>query len=372
MKILYINTLNLNVSYFRIENMAQTLVRMGKETGDIVHVEYFVTPDSNVTFESIMYAGGENGQLIHDSLVSAFKFFDVIICQRLANKQTVDFFLELKKEHETKLYLELDDSLDRSSQSALNINAQSIININKYLALKCDGIICSTEYLANSVKKHNANTIVVPNFINQRVWQFKKSREVTDKFRIGFVAASGRDQDLHLIWPELMEYLDENKDAELVIRYGGYKPDFIDESHPQIDYKNMSCHISKYAQKFEDLNLSCSIAPLRDLEFNKCKSELKVLEAFTHNIPVVASDVVTYNNERTRPLIGQGLFLANKGEWIHRLDAARIEKVNKRLMKRIYSPTKILRKLRYWLLDELKKEIKDDTPIFQEKYEFLI
>lgn len=372
MKVLYLNTLNLTVAYFRMENPASALVRQGKKDKEtITYVEYFVSPDYHQSWEQILYSNTDEAKLIYQSLESAFKYFDVIVTQRYSFKQTVDHLLKLKKEYNTKLFLELDDSLEYHSQSALSTNSKEIVDVNRYLATKADGIICATSYLAESLKKFNNNVHICRNFITNTNWKFNYQIKPTDEYRIGYAGASGHDQDLETIWPELMEFLDKNKDAKLVIRYGGYKPDFIDDTHPQIDYKNISCHISKYPQKYENMKCHCMIAPLRDLEFNRCKSELKVLEAFTHGIPIVASDMECYNNDHIKKLENKGMILAKKGEWVNKLQSVKDsrQKVETKYMKKLYSPAKFAKEL---LLFFDNTKIVVDEPIIKDKYEFLV
>ena len=45
-----------------------------------------------------------------------------------------------------------------------------------------------------------------------------------------------------------------------------------------------------------DLNINAFIAPLQDNEFNRCKSNIKHLEAATLGIPSICQDMVTYES----------------------------------------------------------------------------
>jgi len=46
---------------------------------------------------------------------------------------------------------------------------------------------------------------------------------------------------------------------------------------------------------YAELGIDIAIAPLKDIHFNRCKSNIKYLEASMLSIPTVASDVSTYN-----------------------------------------------------------------------------
>lgn len=57
--------------------------------------------------------------------------------------------------------------------------------------------------------------------------------------------------------------------------------------------RNWTKPVGDYATLYN--NIDISIAPLLDNEFNRCKSEVKLIEAFSRKIAVVASDVSCYN-----------------------------------------------------------------------------
>jgi len=51
-----------------------------------------------------------------------------------------------------------------------------------------------------------------------------------------------------------------------------------------------------YNQKIADLQINVSIAPLMDNTFNRCKSDLKLIEPAAIGIPAICQDIVTYKN----------------------------------------------------------------------------
>lgn len=53
--------------------------------------------------------------------------------------------------------------------------------------------------------------------------------------------------------------------------------------------------IMNYASKFYNLNLQAVIAPIQDIEFNRCKSFIKYMECAALGVPLFASNGLPYN-----------------------------------------------------------------------------
>lgn len=53
--------------------------------------------------------------------------------------------------------------------------------------------------------------------------------------------------------------------------------------------------IMNYPSKFENLNLQAVVAPIQDIEFNRCKSFIKYMECASLGVPLFASDALPYN-----------------------------------------------------------------------------
>jgi glycosyltransferase involved in cell wall biosynthesis len=111
---------------------------------------------------------------------------------------------------------------------------------------------------------------------------------------VGYVAGAGHDEDLLILYRAVKPMLGE---IELVVRYGGFRPSWL-EPHPSLDFKQVSWHISQYPQELYNLNIDLFTAPLRDREFNRCKSNLKWLEAASMGVTLLASDVEPFKKTR--------------------------------------------------------------------------
>lgn len=84
----------------------------------------------------------------------------------------------------------------------------------------------------------------------------------------------------------------------------GYAPpklkDLIDgkkiEYHPGVPILN-------YPSMMENLALQAVVAPIKDMEFNRCKSHIKFLECCASGIPLYASNSLPYTNVMKREFL---------------------------------------------------------------------
>ncbi|MBU0762801.1 MAG: glycosyltransferase, partial [Candidatus Altiarchaeota archaeon] len=86
--------------------------------------------------------------------------------------------------------------------------------------------------------------------------------------------------------------------------------------------------IDEYPQRVKDLNIDIALAPLRDSDFNRAKSNLRWLEYSALKIPTVASNVEPFRcieDQKT------GLLVTEPGEWENAISEL-IEDQSKRKM----------------------------------------
>jgi glycosyltransferase involved in cell wall biosynthesis len=293
MKILYVPSLNVGVCYWRIENYAEEMLKLYPTTQ--VFVKYFFDPRENIAWDKVCTNHGETSDQIQFELSEAFRYFDAIIFQKLQSKGALELINEYRQKYpETKVLAEIDDSIGEITPS--NSMVMDFGDAHRWAAEHCaqmDGVICATEYLANSVKKFNKKTFVAPNCIQSESWK-PELKEAIPK-TVGYVAAGGHDEDLLIAYRAMLPLLEEDPELKFIIKYGAIRPKFL-KKHKQISFEAIGWKFPDYPQKLADLQLSLALAPLRDTEFNRCKSNLKWVEWSSLGVPLVASDVEPYKN----------------------------------------------------------------------------
>lgn len=162
-----------------------------------------------------------------------------------------------------------------------------------------DMVTVSTPYLAEEFKKINNNVVVLPNYIETLDWD-EPLRNETNKVRIGIVGSTAIEYDyLHV--RGVLRHLSERDDVELVMFGLGDKKHRIEnptvtkvfkEEYNFWDSLNIEqipwCKVYEYPRRLNEARLDIMIIPRKNNYFNRCKSNIKFLEAAMCEIPVIA------------------------------------------------------------------------------------
>lgn len=194
-----------------------------------------------------------------------------------------------------------------------------------------DYVSTTTDIYAKELKKHNKNVLVFPNAIDPNEKQYCQEKNKSDKLRVGLICGSSHLHDIELL-NGIAETAKQNSNVQLVlcgfdtngtrtiyhndtgqverrpilpqesvwfdyerIITDNYKyisrehRDFllrfvkgVDDPFINEPYRRMwTRNINQYATHYE--NVDVLLAPLKENDFNKMKSQLKEIEAgFTH------------------------------------------------------------------------------------------
>jgi O-antigen biosynthesis protein len=159
----------------------------------------------------------------------------------------------------------------------------------KYALARCDRMVVSTDYLAEAYQHLIPDIRVVPNRLEQGIWLALKSKKNTcKKPRIGWAGGTSHQDDL-LLLKEIIEQTRHEADWIFM----GMCPEeirpLLSEYHPLTSFHS-------YPKYLASLNLDIAVAPLADTDFNRGKSNLRLLEYGMLGIPVVCTDLTPYQN----------------------------------------------------------------------------
>jgi hypothetical protein len=107
---------------------------------------------------------------------------------------------------------------------------------------------------------------------------------------------------------DVLEHIANDYDVEIVTF--GVKPNLKIKNHIHHDW----VPFTEYPETVQKLGYDIAIVPLIDSEYNRCKSNLAVLEYSAMKIPVVASPTV---NQRDLPI----LYANSNYEWYSALES---------------------------------------------------
>lgn len=240
------------------------------------------------------------------------------------------------------------------------------IKVPKALA-SVDFVTTTTDYFANIIKNYNKNVMVFPNAVdpNDKNFVSKKEENLTDRLRVTYLGGSSHLADVKLLSKSFEKINKAHSDkiqwvlcgfdtrgtvSELNEKTGVVKDRPIlpaetcwakYEELMTSDYMNMSEEYKHFLLKYKNedfkgvaeesyrrvwtkpfstyatnYNLAdVSLAPLEkgDGLFNSAKSQLKVIEAGFHKMPIIASDIEPYKIDIVHGVNG---FLVNNNSGI--------------------------------------------------------
>lgn len=234
-----------------------------------------------------------------------------------------------KKQYGTKFILDIDDYWDyhknHPAREACVFNMfpeKMMMNFKLF-----DYVTTSTEYFKDIISEYfpKDNIYVFENAISSNDEQFSTKKNKSNKLRLGITGGSSHTEDIKQLL-EFPKYLTEKQLDEIELVFCGYDNKnaenvVIDETGKVVErtpladkdnwwvqtenkFKQEVKHYKRIESKdimkgefgkiYEDIDVL--LVPLTNNKFNRCKSELKFIEAGFTNTAVISSKVIPYSN----------------------------------------------------------------------------
>lgn len=209
---------------------------------------------------------------------------------------------------------------------------------------EADLITTTTIHLKEAIKElsgREEGIVVIPNALDLEQWKPLDVREkYKDTFRFGWPVSASHGEDWLFIKPALQEFLKRHPDAKFVV-LGDTHVDVKSIAPGQVEwYPFSNLYEYHYSLRMPMLGLDCAIAPLADLEFNRCRSPLKYAEYTAFGWPVIAQNMEPYSSHIVH---GEtGLLAKTTEDWIACLES-------------LYNNEELRRKLRFNALFTIKE-----------------
>jgi len=172
---------------------------------------------------------------------------------------------------------------------------------------KSDSMVVTTNPLQDHYEKYVGKIKIIPNCLARKWFELKPAKTKKNRLRVGWIGAGQHKGDLEIV-NEVIKSLAERVDWIFM----GMQ---TEEAKPYIKEFHSFVSISDYPEKMASLDLDIAIAPLEDNLFNRCKSNLRLLEYGAMSWPVVCSDVYPYQTNNP-PVFRCS---PNTGDWIKAL-----------------------------------------------------
>ena len=242
---------------------------------------------------------------------------DVIVMHRPFENIRKQMF-ELLKESGKKIVFENDDTYKVQDQMKLGKTLDMVSDNIDWFIKNSDLVTTTTEFLAEEYRKLNPNVVVLPNMIDPADWPTPK-RNRGDKVRIGLVGSTLMNKDFEPIIPALKE-LNTRSDIQLVI-LGMPNNEMYREENSFWSTLNVEKYppisVEKYPEALNELKLDIMLIPREDSYFNRCKSNLKFLEASMLEIPVIAQGFTDGNSPYQNPKDAENMIIVtDNSKWL--------------------------------------------------------
>jgi len=166
----------------------------------------------------------------------------------------------------------------------------------KEFAKIADLVTVTVPFLAKEYEPYNKNVLVTPNCVDPDDWDTPKRNE-DEKVRIGLVGSVAMNNDTKYI-TGLLRKLAKRDNVELVVfamppkETGNETRKFFQHEIAYWNTMNVqwqpSVPLPEYFSTLNNLKLDIMLIPRDDNYFNRCKSNVKFLEASMCEIPVIA------------------------------------------------------------------------------------
>ncbi len=183
--------------------------------------------------------------------------------------------------------------------------------------LEADALITSTDELKNKLNKHNSRVFVLNNCLEDSLWKIRKPKEANSRepVEIAYIGSASHNPDIESIAPTLQGLL-KRYGNRISFTFWGVRPPQALISMEGVKWIDQSIRsYSAFIDSISSLNIDIAIAPLKDNEFNRCKSHIKFLEYSAIGVAGVYSDLPPYN--RIVRHEENGVLASTPEEWLN-------------------------------------------------------
>lgn len=218
---------------------------------------------------------------------------DIYVLQGCVDRQGINLLHAYQQGAGKKIVVDHDDALEIESNNP-HLREHQLTNAPEVIAITmgiADMVTTTTPYLANRLKQFNSNVVVLPNYMDLDRWKLATHHNTSSRQRLGWMGSITHLEDLKLIEKPLKHAMKKFNcecvfmgDPRIADLFKGYPVEVI-----------LGQPFDFYPYKLHGLRIDIGLAPLRDTEFNRCKSPIKIMEYAICHTPCIASDTTPYN-----------------------------------------------------------------------------
>ena len=208
------------------------------------------------------------------------------------------------------------------------------------------GMMVSTQFLQNEYKDRVKNIYVLPNSLDMEERDKVNSMDLSavplyqkkpGEFRIIWSGSASHWENLNLMLAAVKDIMVKYPNVTFVYTglFGGLTDTWPEDVKKRVQTVPF-VDLRAYGRMLREMHGDIAIAPLTDCNFNRAKSNLRVLEYGSVKYPVIASDVLPYQCFTKDEVV-----LVKPEEWYHAIEALMLDpKRQKALVRNLYKRVK--------------------------------
>lgn len=292
------------VVYYRMRGYADKMREIGV---DIAYENYDPSAeDSPGKWQNKIAPGA---RIVINELETLLKIAHLSVWQITSSPYVLSFLRAARDLIKKPIITEIDDWLFDIPTYNIASYAYKPNSDVEWIALKqlelSTAIIASTEFIKEQILElmPDKKVFVIPNSIDFDIWDKEEPGPTVGKeagrIRIGYTGCANHGGDIELIKRPLKAILDEFPNVEFITSgamRAGAKDEPVVVEHERSYVLNAWAAIDVWPKVAKGWQMDISIAPLRDSNFNRAKSNLRWLEASALKVPTVASRVYPFRH----------------------------------------------------------------------------
>lgn len=174
----------------------------------------------------------------------------------------------------------------------LKANKEKLDNVKRTLEL-ADAVQVTTDILADVYLEYAQQAFVLPNCIDTKLWNKLPLKRDKEETRLFWSGGSSHFEDWVQIQGVIPHLMEKYKDLKLVLLGTKFDGTLKGVPSDRIEYHNW-VPTPAHPYKCSVLDPDICVIPLKDTDFNRCKSAIKWIEMGGMSVPSVASAISPY------------------------------------------------------------------------------
>jgi len=327
-------TLLAGTVYFRMRGFADKMRQAGYE----------------IAYEDFDYDGSESqtkwqqkvgSHIVMNTLEQILRVADISVWQLVGNRQSLAFLQCAKDLIKKPMVTELDDWIwdlpgYNVASNPFRPNSEPEWVCSEQLKLS-DAFVVSTSFIKEKLAERfpDKPCYLVPNCMDFKIWDNLKPVPIAERYakkdgmiRIGYTGCGNHDGDMEIVKRPILKLLEEFPNVEFLTSHPFAC--WNDVTHERFINLNRWVAIDRFPNEMAGWGLDIGIAPLRDNNFNRAKSNLRWLEFSAAKLPTVMSRVRPFA-ECVRDGV-DGLLCRSELDWYEALKSLVVDEQKRRFL----------------------------------------